>query len=583
VVDAAPTGTLTFLFTDLVDSTPLWARHADAMSAALAEHDALIRAAIAECDGYVFSTAGDSFAAAFVSADAAAATAVAIQRALTARRFDEVGELIVRIGAHTGTAEVRDGDYFGPDVNLAARVMGAAHGHQILLSDATAALTDTATVDLGPQELKGVAGRPHLHQVVGVGLPESFPALATAASVPTNLRAARVEVIGRGQEMVQADKLLDRHRVVTLTGPGGVGKTTVALETARRRVPRDGVWFVDLVPAATDDDVARATADALSLTDSGGATVADQVVNHLRDLQAVVIFDNCEHVIDAAADLIDVIEASAAGVQVLATSREVLDLPAEAVLPIGPLALPDDDSEMALRAAPAIELLCERATAADPDLVVDVDELRAARRVCEAVDGLPLAIELAAAQLRVMSMAELADQLAQRVDVLRGRRGRAPRHRTLESVIGWSYELLDPDEARVFTSLSVFSGGFTAEAVGVVAPAGLGAIDHIGRLVEKSLLIAARTDDGTRYRMLETVRDHFLATGKRIGVKPAGGIRTAKQALQYLVMVKETAGDDWLTPELFRFGASSLLGDVELQLAKRVDGNYQSANYFAKG
>ncbi len=299
----------------------------------------------------MFTTAGDSFAVAFPDADSAVNAGVGLQREMMATTFDEIGELRVRVGLHTGTAELRDGDYFGPDVNLAARIMSSAHGGQILASLPTILLAGgVATLDLGQHHLKGVRDACLIHQVVVDGLPNEFPPLRTSSAPLTNLPEARTEVVGREREAQRVVKALEEHRLVSLIGPGGVGKTTLATAVARSVTAADGTWFVDLAPVASQAHIATAFADAVGVTESGSRPLGEQVINHLRDLETVLVVDNCEHIIDGAAGFVDELLSRVPGVRVLATSREVLDLPDEAIVTLGPLEVPGVEASE-LRAA----------------------------------------------------------------------------------------------------------------------------------------------------------------------------------------------------------------------------------------
>lgn len=513
---------MTFLFTDLEGSTPLWNDHEAAMQSAVAGHDAILRDVFKRTGGYVFTTAGDSFAVAFADADSAVNASVALQREMTATTFDEIGELRVRVGIHTGTAELRDGDYFGPDVNLAARIMSAAHGGQIVASLPTISLADSAaTLDLGQHHLKGVRDACTIHQVLIEGLPSEFPPLRTSSAPLTNLPEARTELVGREREAQRVVKMLEEHRLITLIGPGGIGKTTLATAVARSLPAADGTWFVDLAPIVSQAHIATAFADAVGVTESGSRPLGDQVINHLRDRETVLVVDNCEHIIDAAAGFVDELLSRVPGVRVLATSREVLDLPDERIITLGPLEVPAVDApEIELRASAALRLLGARAAASDASIDVVASSPAVCAEICRLVDGMPLAIELAAARLRTMSVDELAGHLREQFSVLSGGRGRDARHRTLDAVIEWSYGLLDPQERAAFGQLSVFAGGFTAEAVATVLPVELGGIMTLTRLVDKSLVVSEPEAEGTRYRMFETLR---AFAGSKLGVDGADG------------------------------------------------------------
>ncbi|MGB7878374.1 MAG: adenylate/guanylate cyclase domain-containing protein [Ilumatobacteraceae bacterium] len=499
---------MTFLFTDLEGSTPLWNDHEEAMQSAVAGHDAILRRTFERNGGYVFTTAGDSFAVAFPDAQSAVNAGVALQREMMATTFDEIGQLRVRVGLHTGTAELRDGDYFGSDVNLAARIMSSAHGGQILVSLPTALLAgNAATLDLGKHHLKGVRDACSIHQVVVEGLPNEFPPLRTSAAPLTNLPQERTELVGREREAQRVVKMLEEHRLISLVGPGGIGKTALATTVARSLTAADGTWFIDLAPVASHAHIATAFADAVGVTESGSRPLGEQVINHLRDRETVLVVDNCEHIIDGAAQFVDELLSRVPAVRVLATSRELLDLPDEGIVTLGPLEVPGVDApEFEMRTSAALRLFGARAAASDASVDVVASAPAISAEICRLVDGMPLAIELAAARLRTMSVDELADHLRDQFSVLSGGRGRGARHRTLDAVIEWSYGLLDTQERAAFEQLSVFAGGFTADAVAAVLPAELGGVMTLARLVDKSLVVSEPGVGGTRYRMFETLR-----------------------------------------------------------------------------
>jgi predicted ATPase/class 3 adenylate cyclase len=513
-----PTGTVTFLFTDLEGSTEQWEERPAVMREAVAAHDGLLRSLISAHDGYVFTTAGDSFAVAFSEVERASAAAAEIQRGLAGIEIEGL-RLSVRVGLHTGSAELRDGDYFGPDVNLAARVMSAAHGGQVLLSGSAAALSSEDTSSLGSHRLKGIARPVALFQLLADGLPTDFSP-PRGAEAPSNLPAPTDALIGRDDEVAHAQMLLDTNRLLTLLGTGGAGKTRLALEIARERSHSGGIWFVDLSAIDDDSRVPATLAEAIGLRQTPGRPMADQVLAYLRGLDALLIVDNCEHIIDGAADFIAELLAGCPDCRVIATSREALEIPGEVVKTVGPLAVPvAGASPGAVLAAPAMCLLAERARAALPGEDPVAAHPADAANICRLVDGLPLALELAAARLRSLTMTELSERLGERLSILDARRGRRSRHRTLEAVVEWSYDLCSPEEQMVFEQLSVFVGGFSlAAAEEIVGGAGVARADVLDVLVhlcEKSLL--NMVDETGRYRMLETLRAFSLDRIERRG------------------------------------------------------------------
>ena len=387
----------------------------------------------------MFTTAGDSFAVAFPDADSAVNAGVALQREMTATTFDEIGELRVRVGMHTGTAELRDGDYFGSDVNLAARIMSSAYGGQILASLPTVLLASrTATVDLGQHHLKGMRDACSIHQLVVDGLPQrvSSPAHLVGAA-HQSARGNEPSSSAASARRSASSSMLEEHRLISLVGPGGIGKTALAIAVARSLSAVGGTWFVDLAPVTSHAHIATAFADAVGVTESGNRPLGEQVINHLRDRETVLVVDNCEHIIDGAAEIdgvagfdgaagfVDELLSQVAGLRVLATSREVLDLPGEGIITLGPLEVPGVDApEIELRDSAALRLLGARAAASDASVDVVASAPAVCAEICRLVDGMPLAIELAAARLRTMSVEDLVGHLRQKVPVLSGGRGR---------------------------------------------------------------------------------------------------------------------------------------------------------------
>ena len=496
----APTGTVTFLFTDIEGSTRRWNDHGEAMKDAVERHDSMVRSAITGRDGFVFTTAGDSFAAAFAEAGAAVDAARSIQTRLAAEDFDAVDGLRVRIGLHTGLATVRDGDYFGPDVAVAARLTAAGHGGQVVLSGGTAALVPDDTRSLGEHRLRDVPEPVTLHQLLGDDLDDDFEPLRTVEGARVSLPAQRSSFVGRADELREVVKLLENSSLVTLTGTGGTGKTRLAIETAAEVAPRveGDIVFVDLSTTTDLDEINTSLATALGVTLDSSTSVRQQLIERVRSRIALLIVDNCEHLLDEVADLVDDL-AELPSVKVLLTSRELLDVEGERVFRVPPLGATDDRA--------AVRLFVDRALTAEPDLDVDAEVSEVIAEICQRLDGIPLAIELAASRARVLSLVEIRDRLSDRFSLLTGgrRRGRQ-RQQTLESTIGWSYDLLEPDEQTAFRSLGVFASSFDLEAAAVVMGMSAGAtIDLLDGLVAKSLLVRL-AGDRSRFRLLETMR-----------------------------------------------------------------------------
>jgi predicted ATPase/class 3 adenylate cyclase len=489
---APPSGVVTFLFTDIEGSTRRWESDADAMRMALAAHDKVLRSAIESHDGFLFSHTGDGVAAAFASPVAAVDAAAVAQRNL---------ELPVRMGLATGEAELRDGDYFGTVLNRAARVMAAGHGGQILVADSTAVLlSGVDLVDLGPRRLRDVPNPITLFQLRAPGLRVDFPPLRTIDPTPGNLRPAATSFVGRESELTEVANAVRAQRLVTLTGMGGVGKTRLALEVAPQLADEfpDGVWVFELAAVADPAAVPDAVAAVLGITQQPGTSVAESVATALQGRVRLLVFDNCEHVLDAVADLVEAILDSSATVTVMATSREGLGIADEQLWPVRSL---DTDA--------AADLFIERARRVAPAFSVD-DSNRVAE-ICRRLDGIPLAIELAASRISSMAVEEIRDRLDHRFKLLVGSRRGLGRHQTLRHAVSWSYDLLGDAEKQLLERCSVFAGGFDLESACAVAgsdaPDDYQTLDLLDALVRKSLLVADRPTGRTRFSMPETIRE----------------------------------------------------------------------------
>jgi len=496
---AAPSGVVTFLFTDVEGSTRRWEKDADAMRVALAAHDEVLRSAIEAHGGFMFKHTGDGVCAAFSSPKAAVDAAIVAQRKL---------ELPVRMGIATGEAELRGGDYFGAVLNRAARVMAAGHGGQVLLADSTAVLlSGVDLLDLGPRRLRDLPNPVGLFQVRAPGLRVDFPPLRALDVSPGNLRPAPTSFIGRESELDEVQTAIKAHRLVTLTGVGGVGKTRLAVEVAARLADEfpDGVWLFELAAVTDPAAVPDAVAAVLGITQQQGKTVSESVAAALEGRLRLLVIDNCEHVLDAAADLIEAILTQSATVRVVATSREGLGVAQEQVWPV-----PSLDIGAGLDSA-AVSLFVERAQGIAPSFAMVIgDESATVIEICQRLDGIPLAIELAASLMASMTASEMRDRLDQRFRLLVGSRRSLARHHTLRHAVAWSYDLLDDTEKTVLDRCSVFVGGFDLQSACAVAGSDdldeYAILEVLDALVRKSLLVADRSSGRTRFSMLETIR-----------------------------------------------------------------------------
>jgi predicted ATPase len=483
------------------------------MRLALERHDDLVRGAIEGRGGFVFSTAGDAFCAAFSRVADAVAAAIAAQRLLQAEPWPVDVSLRVRMGVHVGAAQERDGDYFGLAVNRAARVMGLAHGGQVLVTLPAEELLhdelsdDTELVALGEHPLKGLSRPETLFQLVGPGMTREFPPLRSAGSGRGNLPFPPTSFVGRSDEVKRLAVEVASRRLVTLVGPGGVGKTRLSIEAARavRDAFPDGVWFVELGPIAEAESVQHAVASALSVSPESGSTLLASIADTLARWRALVVLDNCEHVIDAVAELVAaVVRTGPEGSHILASSREPLDVAGEQVLGVDALETTGE----------AVELFCERARSTEHGFAPTQADLDVISRICERLDGMPLAVELAAGRVRTMSLAQLADRLADRFRLLRSsaRGAVVERHQTLRATVEWSYRLLKEDEQVLFDRLSVFVGSFDLDAVEAMCSVhpldALEVGDLLAALVDKSLVRLERRPEPVRYRLLETLREY---------------------------------------------------------------------------
>jgi predicted ATPase/class 3 adenylate cyclase len=507
----------TFLFTDIEGSTRLWEGQPDAMREALARHDGAARRVVEEHGGSVVKMTGDGVHAAFIDPSHALAAAIALQ--------DEIGaiaaaiglDLRVRCGLHAGAEAMRDNDYFGASVNRAARIMSVAHGGQVLLSQVVAALAadrlpQGATVrDLGLVRLRDLSRPEQVFQLLHPKLRADFPALRSLESAPNNLPHEMTSFVGRARDVAGVRALVGRNRLTTITGMGGLGKTRLARHVGAEMLDDfpDGTWLIELGEITDARLVPQAVASVLQVQEEAGREVIDGLARHLRDRKALIVLDNCEHLLEACATLAKRLLAAASAVKILATSREPLHLAGESAYILPALDVPDLRAPFepaVLMRNEAARLFVERALAARSDFTLTLENSAQLAAICHRLDGIPLALELAAARVRTLSLSALAERLSDRFKLLRaGDRTASPRQQTLQALIDWSYGLLDGPERALMRELSVFAGGWTLEAAEAVCRCD-DVLDLLARLVEKSL--AVHDADSGRYRMLDTVRQY---------------------------------------------------------------------------
>lgn len=502
------------------------------MRQALAQHDELLRHSVETRGGAVVKTTGDGMLAVFDEPAVAVASAVDAQRALVAAAWGDTGVLRVRMAVHCGPATERDGDYFGTTLNRAARIMALAHGGQIVVSEAVALLVRDARLaddaklrDLGEHRLRDLSHVERVYQIDAAGLVGDFAPLRSLDAYSTNLPSQLTSFVGRDDEIKTLTTLVRAHRLVTLTGVGGVGKTRLALRVAAEVLPdtRDGVWLCELAAADAEEAVLEIVTRALGVVPRPGMSPRDSILDHLRGRECLIVLDNCEHVLDIAADLTEAILRGCEQVRVLATSREGLGIAGEQLRPIRSLPVPGTTTATAALSTDATTLFAERAAAVAPTFRIDETNAPAVVEICRRLDGIPLAIELAAARVASLQPTEIAALLDERFRLLTGSRRRSvERHQTLRATVDWSYSLLRDMERTVFDRLGMFVGSFDASAAeSVVADSAIGrfdVLDALGELVAKSMLTAEPTPDGTtRYQLLETLRQYALERLEQTG------------------------------------------------------------------
>jgi predicted ATPase/class 3 adenylate cyclase len=525
VATSPPTGTVTFLFTDIEGSTKMWERYPQAMQAALARHDEILRGAIEGRGGYVFKTVGDAFCAAFPTAPDALQAALETQRRLLFEKWEQTEPLRVRTALHTGAAEERDGDYFGPPVNRVARLLSAAYGGQVLLSLPTQELVrdqlpaETGLKDLGERRLKDLFRPERVFQLLAPELPSDFPPLRTLDAYRNNLPLQPTPLIGREKEVSEVCDLL-RHeetRLLTLTGPGGTGKTRLALQAAADLLDDfpDGTSFVPLATVTEAEMLLPVVAETLGVSETAEQPLDESLKDYLSERRMLLVLDNFEQVLGAAPAVTELL-AEAPHLNVLATSRAPLGLYGEHEFPVPPLSLPDLEHPTPLDRLTqyeAVGLFVERARAVKPDFEVTNESAPAVAEICVRLDGLPLAIELAAARIKMLPPRAMLNRLSSRLKLLTGGARDLPeRQRTLRATIEWSHALLDQGEQMLFARLAVFSGGRTLEAIEAICDAEgdlpMDTFEGVSSLLDKSLLRQEEGPNGEpRFVMLETIHE----------------------------------------------------------------------------
>jgi predicted ATPase/class 3 adenylate cyclase len=538
-----PTGTVTFLFTDIEGSTKLWQQYPHAMQNALACHHAILNETITAHGGYVFQIIGDAFCAAFSTAASGLEAALAAQRALRDATWGETGAIRVRMALHTGSADLHVGEHTsgeylsGLTLSRVARLLSAGHGGQILLSLPTAELVrdhlppETILRDLNSHRLKDLIRPEHIYQAVVPDLSSEFLLLKTLDTQPNNLPIQLTSFIGRQQEMARVKEILNNTRIITLTGAGGSGKTRLAIQVAADLIDEfsDGAWIVEFAPLADPALVPHSVATALGLQLQSGRTIQLALTEYLRERNCLLLFDNCEHLIDACARLTDALVRACPNLKILTTSREGFGIPGEVVYRVPSLAIPSMETPTAqsLTQYESVRLFIDRSLSIQPNFLVTDQNATAVAQICNQLDGIPLAIELAAARVNVLSVEQISEHLVDRFRLLTGgNRTALPRQQTLRALVDWSYSLLSPAERILFERLSVFAGGWTLEATeSICAGDGIASfevLDSLLTLAAKSLVVVDEGVDGrVRYKFLETIRQYALeklANSKQLSI-----------------------------------------------------------------
>ncbi|HCG02655.1 MAG TPA: hypothetical protein DEV93_19195, partial [Chloroflexi bacterium] len=592
-----PSGTVSFLLTDVEGSTGRWDRNPAAMRLAMEAHDAVLGRLVTAHGGVQVESGreGDSILATFTRASDAVACAVAMQRELAAEAWPEGADVHIRIAINSGEAEVRSGHYYGPPVYRCARLMATAHGDQVLLTQATRDLVvdampeGVALRELGKHGLRNLTRPEVVFQVIAAGLRAEFPPLKSMDPGRHNLPVSPTGFVGRAAELAEIKERLAANRMLTLTGAGGTGKTRLALQAASELLEdfKDGVWLVELASLSQPELVAQAAAEALGVREEAGRPIAKTLSEWLRDKNLLLLLDNCEHLVPAVVTVADQLLRECVDVRLLATSRAALRVNGEAITRVGPLSESD-----------SVVLFAARSSAVQPAFRLSEDNSRLVVQICRRVEGIPLAIELAAGRARLMAPSEILARLEDSFDVLAGgSRSADARHETLKGTMDWSYWLLSEEEQRLFRRLSVFVGGFAMEAAEAVCGGeGVGSVlGLVGQLVDKSLVTPLEAIDvPTRYTILETVREY----GRGRLIEHAELESTQRRHAAYFAQLADTAHAKFAGPESKRwlkllgadvdnlrgvFDVGVLSPSTTLELAAALDEFWAARAEFSEG
>ena len=580
-----PSGTVTFLFTDIEGSTQLWEQHPDAMKLALARHDVILHQAISSHSGRIFKSLGDGFQAAFSSAYEAVIATLDAQRALFREAWGET-PIKVRMALHTGMADLHDNDYSGPMFNRLARLMAAGHGGQTLLSAATYERMQTHLPpgvelrDMGERRLRSLTRPEHIYQLIASDLPVQFPPLKTLDVFRTNLPAQLTSFIGREKEIIVVKGLIGAHHLITLTGPGGTGKTRLSLQVAADLLDSflDGVWFVELAPLSDPALIMQTVLSALGLSEETNRSLLSVLNDYLQEKKALLILDNCEHLVNASAQLAESLLHACPGLCILVSSREALGIAGEAVYRVPSLSIPDAQHLLPIETFKnyeSVRLFIDRAQTVLPDFFITNRNAPAIAQICARLDGIPLAIELAAARVKMLNTEQIAERLDDRFHLLTGgSRTALPRQQTLRALIDWSYDLLSITERTLLMRLSIFAGGWTLEAAEqickdevkrkdevrsmnyeenkgslhnsdfILHPSDV--LDLLAQLINKSLVVVDANEGAeTRYHLLETIRQYAREKLVQIGDED----RARDHHLDYFMQFAERVEPEFTGPD----------------------------------